>query len=89
MRALLPARFGGLGSPYVIVVDAGNKSDFYQTVNFARQYGLDLNSTLDRIIVSRTFTILPAKELATTRTAKSDTKISTWRRNCARLARYV
>jgi hypothetical protein len=63
VRALLPANYGGLDSPHVVVVDAGNKSDFYQTVNFAKQYGLDLNSTLDRIIVSRTFTIYQLKSL--------------------------
>src|SRR5688572_1881850 len=37
VRALLPPKHGGLDSPYVIVVDAGNKSDVYQTVSFARQ----------------------------------------------------
>jgi hypothetical protein len=63
VRALLPARFGGLDSPYVIIVDAGNKSDFYQTVNFCKQYGLNLKSALDRIIVSRTFTIHQLKSL--------------------------
>ena len=63
VRALLPANYGGLGSPFVIIVDAGNKSDFYQTVDFARQYGLDLKSALDRIIVSRTFTIYQLKSL--------------------------
>lgn len=63
VRSLLPARHGGLGSPFVIVVDAGNKSDFYQTVDFCKQYGLNLQSTLDRIIVSRTFTIYQLKSL--------------------------
>lgn len=63
VRALLPAKHGGLDSPYVLVVDAGNKSDFYQTVNFARQYGLNVRNTLDRIIVSRTFTIHQLKSL--------------------------
>lgn len=63
VRALLPANYGGLSSPYVVIVDAGNKSDFYQTVNFCKQYGLQLSSTLDRIIVSRTFTIYQLKSL--------------------------
>lgn len=63
VRALLPANHGGLGSPYAIVIDAGNKSDFYQTVNFVRQYGLHLKDALDRIIVSRTFTIYQLKRL--------------------------
>lgn len=63
VRTLLPANHGGLDSPFVIVVDAGNKSDFYQTVNFIRQYGLDVQNTLDRIIVSRTFTVHQLKSL--------------------------
>jgi hypothetical protein len=48
---------GGLNSPYLIVVDAGNKSDFYQAVDFARQYGANVDDILDRMIVTRTFTI--------------------------------
>jgi hypothetical protein len=63
VRALMPANYGGLGSPFVIVIDAGNRSDFYQTVNFIKQYGLRLNNALDRIIVSRTFTIYQLKSL--------------------------
>lgn len=63
VRALLPASHGGLDSPNVIVVDAGNRSDFYLTVNFARQYGLELQDALDRIIVSRTFTIHQLKNV--------------------------
>jgi DNA-directed RNA polymerase subunit RPC12/RpoP len=63
VRALLPTNYGGLGSSHVIIVDAGNKSDFYQTVNFVKQYGLDLKRSLDRIIVSRTFTIYQLKSL--------------------------
>lgn len=63
VRSLLPAKYGGLGSPFAIVVDAGNKSDFYQTVNFVKQYGMNLTNTLDRIIVSRTFTIYQLKSL--------------------------
>ena len=64
VRALLPAKYGGLDSPYVIVVDAaGNKSDIYQTVNFARQYGMDFRKALNRIIVTRTFTIHQLKSI--------------------------
>ena len=63
IRTLLPANHGGLDSPNVIVVDAGNRSDFYLAVNFARQYGLDLQDALDRIIVSRTFTIHQLKNV--------------------------
>jgi Rad51 len=57
VRALLSKRQGGFGSPSVIFVDAGNCSDIYQCVNFARQYGLDVQKVLDSILVSRPFTI--------------------------------
>ena len=56
VRALLPESIG-FNSLNVIIIDAGNDSDVYQCVNFARQYGLDIRSTLRRIIVSRPFTI--------------------------------
>ena len=43
--------------PYVVIVDAGNSLDFYQFVEFVRQYGLDIKETLQRIVVSRAFTV--------------------------------
>jgi len=43
--------------PYVIIVDAGNSLDFYQFTEFIRQYGLDIKETLQRIVVSRAFTV--------------------------------
>jgi hypothetical protein len=55
--ALMSERHGGLESPSVIFVDAGNSSDIYQCVNFARQYGLDIKKVLQNIIVSRPFTV--------------------------------
>ena len=54
---MLSERHGGFGSPYVIIIDAGNSSDIYSSVNLARQYGLDLKDMLKRIVVSRPFTI--------------------------------
>jgi hypothetical protein len=57
VRALMSRRYGGLESPSIIFIDAGNCSDIYQTVNFARQYGLDIEKVLDSVIVSRPFTI--------------------------------
>jgi hypothetical protein len=54
---LLPERHGGFGSPHVIVIDAGNRSDIYSCVNVARQYGLDIRDILRRVVVSRPFTI--------------------------------
>lgn len=56
VRALLPKRQGGLASQ-VLFIDAGNTSDIYQCVSFARQYGMDLTAVLGRIVVSRAFTI--------------------------------
>ena len=44
-------------SPYVVIVDAGNSLDFYQFVESIRQYGLDVKETLQRIVVSRAFTV--------------------------------
>ena len=57
VRALLSERHGGFNSPNVITIDAGNCSDIYQCVSFARQYGLNIKNVLQRIIVSRPFTI--------------------------------
>jgi hypothetical protein len=55
--AFLPVRQGGLGAGSVVVVDAGNSSDIYQCVNFARQFGLEIQKVLRGITVSRAFTI--------------------------------
>jgi hypothetical protein len=43
--------------PYIVIVDAGNSLDFYQFVEFIRQYGLDIKETLQGIVVSRAFTV--------------------------------
>lgn len=56
VRALLPNNRGGLDS-VVLFIDAGNTSDIYQCVSFARQYGMELTKVLDGIIVSRVFTV--------------------------------
>ena len=63
VRALMSRRQGGFGSPSVIFIDAGNCSDIYECVDFARQYGLDSDKILDSIIVSRPFTIHQLAEL--------------------------
>ena len=58
VRALMLKIQGGFNSPKVIFVDAaGNTSDIYQCVNFARQYGLNIKKTLQSIVVSRSFTM--------------------------------
>lgn len=79
ISALLSERHGGFGSPNVIIIDAGNSSDIYSYVNFARQYGLDILDVLKRIIVSRPFTIYQLANLVTYElpnvVRKFDTKI--------------
>jgi DNA-directed RNA polymerase subunit RPC12/RpoP len=65
INALLSERHGGFGSSNVIIIDAGNSSDIYNYVNFARQYGLDIKDILKRIIVSRPFTIYQLANLVT------------------------
>lgn len=57
VRALMPIRQGGLGARSVVFVDAGNSSDIYQCVNFARQFGMDVLQVLEGMVVSRAFTI--------------------------------
>ena len=47
----------------MITVDAGNSLDFYQYVNFARQYDVDIKKILQRIIVSRAFTVYQLADL--------------------------
>ena len=56
---MLPKRYGGMGSDYSkpIAIDAGNCSNVYQFVYFARQYGLEVKKVLQSIVVSRVFTI--------------------------------
>jgi hypothetical protein len=65
INALLSERHGGFGSSNVIIIDAGNSSDIYNCINFARQYGLDINDILKRIVVSRPFTIYQLANLVT------------------------
>lgn len=57
IRALMSIRQGGIGAQSIVFVDAGNSSDIYQCVNFARQFGLEIQKVLRSIIVSRAFTI--------------------------------
>ena len=51
----------------VIFIDAGGKNNssdsFYQCVNFARQYGLDIKKVLQSIVISRAFTIYQLADL--------------------------
>jgi DNA-directed RNA polymerase subunit RPC12/RpoP len=63
VRSLLPERYGGLNSPYVMIADAGNHTDVYGTVNFARQYGMSKESVAERILVVRAFTVHQVRRL--------------------------
>jgi len=55
VRAQLSKKYGGLDSK-VLLIDGANSSDLYMCVDFARQYGLDVNKILNGIISSRAFT---------------------------------
>jgi DNA-directed RNA polymerase subunit RPC12/RpoP len=62
VHSLLSKRYGGtiIGGPNyskIIAIDAGNCTDVYQFVDFARQYGLEVKKVLQSVIVSRIFTI--------------------------------
>lgn len=59
VHSVLPRRYGGIGSDYskTIAIDAGNCSNIYQFVDFARQYGLEVKKALQNIVGSRVFTI--------------------------------
>lgn len=63
IRSLLPERYGGLNSPYVMVADAGNHIDVYGAVNFARQYGISKKNVAERIFVVRAFTVHQVRRL--------------------------
>jgi DNA-directed RNA polymerase subunit RPC12/RpoP len=63
VRSLLPERYGGLASPYVMVADTGNSTDVYGAVNFARQYGMSKENITDRILVIRAFTVHQVRRL--------------------------
>lgn len=57
VRAFMPIRQGGLAAGSIVMVDAGNSSDMYLCVSFARQFGLEVQRVLRGIVVSRAFTI--------------------------------
>ena len=65
VHSMLPRRYGGIGSDYSkpIAIDAGNCSNIYQFVDFARQYGLEVKKVLQSIVVSRVFTIYQLADL--------------------------
>jgi hypothetical protein len=56
VRAQLPVQLGGLGSN-IIFVDGGNTFRLYQVARLARLHHLDPRQTLERIYISRAFTV--------------------------------
>lgn len=58
IKAIMPRRhYNGLESPSVIIIDSGiNQIDFYNVVQNAQFYGLEMDIVLDRTIISRSFT---------------------------------
>lgn len=83
IKALLPRNYGGLNSPSVTIID-GNKRgqsthlDFYSFVDYAIQYGINVDSVLERIIVTRSFT---AHQLADTIICKLPNMIQKYKSN--------
>ena len=68
VKALLPKKYSGLDSPTVMIIDGNIRGqpthlDFYNFVDYAIKYGMNVNSALERIIVARSFT---AHQLANT-----------------------
>jgi hypothetical protein len=61
VSCLLPRRHGGLeiyNSPSsIFILDAGNCTNVYQHITFMKQCGLDIKKSLQRIVLSRLFTI--------------------------------
>lgn len=56
VRCQLPFRKGGLNSR-VVYIDGGNTFDLYAVSAIAQEYGLDPRSVLEKILVSRAFTV--------------------------------
>jgi hypothetical protein len=56
VRCQLPIKNGGLNSK-VIYIDSGNTSDPYSVAAIAREYGLEPKSVLEKVFVSRVFTV--------------------------------
>ncbi|HJU78961.1 MAG TPA: hypothetical protein VJ599_05295, partial [Nitrososphaeraceae archaeon] len=57
VHCLMPKKHGGLRSSKVFILDAGNCTDVYQFVDFMKQYGLNVKKNLQKIMISRVFTV--------------------------------
>ena len=54
---MLPHNHGGVDAENVIVIDADNSSSPYLYVDIGRQYGMHHSNILNKVLVSRQFTI--------------------------------
>src|ERR687895_2172740 len=83
VHSMLPRRHGGIGEGYskIIAIDAGNCSDVYQIVNFARQYGLETKRVLQNILISRVFAIYQLARLISYDLPKIIKQLSSDRKN--------
>ena len=84
IKALLPSNYdGGMESPTVTIIDGAirghsNHLDFYSFIDYAIQYGMNVNSILERIIITKSFT---AHQLANTIICKLPKMIQKYRSN--------
>ena len=62
LRAQLPEELGGLSSSSLFI-DGGNSFDVYLFTSIAREYGLDFDVALNKLIISRAFTPYQLLEL--------------------------
>jgi len=83
VKALLPRNYRGMKSSTVTIIDGSirghsNHLDFYSFIDYAIQYCMNVNSVLERIIVTRSFT---AHQLADTLICKLPKMIQKYRSN--------
>lgn len=83
IKALLPKNYGGLESPTLTIIDGSIRGqlthlDFYNFIDYAIRYGMDVNSVLERIMITRSFT---AHQLADTIICKLSKLIQKYKSN--------
>ena len=83
IKSLLPRNYGGMESPTVTIIDGASRGhsnhlDFYSFIDHAIHCGMNVNSVLERIIVTRSFT---AHQLADTLICKLPKMIQKYRSN--------
>jgi hypothetical protein len=57
VRSLLPHRHGGFDAKKVMIIDADNSSNPYLCVDFGRRYRMHPRTVLNKVLVTRQFTI--------------------------------